>query len=107
MFQVTCSNEQKIKVTVTPETASGKPARIDGALKVSVQSGDGTFTQDPADALSFYAVSGDALADTVFLVEADADLGTGVLNIQDTVTLTVTGVNASSFGFTSAAPEAK
>src|ERR1700741_2684075 len=107
---VSCTTEEKVKITVTPQTASGNTASIDGAVRVSVQSGAGSFTQDPAFPLEFYVVSGDVPGDTVYVVEADADLGPGedqVSLIQDTVTLTVNNVNAASFGLSAGAPEPK
>jgi hypothetical protein len=107
MLGIACSTEEKVKVTAAPLTATGKPARFDGALKVTVQSGDGTVTQDPGEPNSFFAVSGDAPGTTVYLIEADADLGTGIITLQDTVELEVAGVNAASFGLTAGAPEAK
>ncbi len=98
-----CSNEEKVPVTAAPVTSAGRPAQIDGALTVTVQSGDGTVEQDAATPLSFNAVSGDAPGDTVYLVEADADLGAGVVTLQDTFTLSVSGANAASFGLSAGA----
>lgn len=106
-LNVACSNEQKIPVIATPQTAGGRPAQIDGALRVTVQSGDGTVEQDAAKPLEFKAVSGDAPGDTVYLVEADADLGSGVQNISDLVTLTVTSATAANFGLSAGVPEPK
>lgn len=95
----TCNNEQKVTgITATPITDAGNPAPIDGALKITVQSGDGTFAQDPTRPLAFDAISGSALADTVYLVTADADTGPGIKTIQTTYTLTVTSAQASNFG---------
>jgi hypothetical protein len=88
-------------------TASGRPAAIEGALSITVISGDGTFLQDPAEPLVFRVVSGDAVADTVYDVAGDADLGAGVVTIHDTVTLTVTSAQAASFGFTQGPVELK
>lgn len=107
MLDITCTNEEKVPVTVVPVTSQGKPATLDGALRVSVTEGDGTFTQDPATPLQFFAISGDGLGVTTYLVEADADLGEGVKLIQDTVTLTVGGALAANFGMTAGAPVAK
>lgn len=104
---VASNNEQKIKVTAQPQTTSGRPAQIDGAVRVSVQSGEATFTQDPAEPLSFFAVSGDNPGTTEYLVEADADLGAGVVNIQDIVTYEVSGAQAANFGLVAGAPEPK
>jgi hypothetical protein len=98
-----CSNEEMIPVTAAPVTSSGAPAQIDGALTVTVQSGDGSVSQDAASPLTFNAVSGSAPGDTVYLVEADADLGAGVVTLQDTFTLTVTSATAASFGLSAGA----
>lgn len=107
MLQIACTNDQKVTVVATPKTDGGRPAAIDGALRVTVQSGDGTFEQDPATPLQFKAVSGDAPGVTSYLVEADADLGAGVVLIQDIVELTVTGAQASNFGLAAGPVEPK
>lgn len=108
MIEVTCTNEEKVPITAAPVTTSGAPANVDGALRVTVQSGDGTVEQDPNNPLSFFAVSGNNAGVTVFLVQADADLDEGEeALIQDTVELTVTSAAAASFGLTAGAPVAK
>lgn len=104
---IACTNEQKVKVTAAPQTTAGNPAAIDGALRVEVVSGDGTFTQDEAEPLSFYAVSGSGLGQTVYKVSADADLGEGVELIEDLVTLDVSGARAASFGLVAGPAEPK
>jgi hypothetical protein len=104
---ISCTNEQQIPVTASPVSSSGGAATIDGALTVTVQSGDGTVLQDAATPLVFTAVSGDLPGDTVYLIEADADLGAGTTTISDLVTLTVTSATAASFGLTAGAAEAK
>ncbi len=100
---IACSNEEQVLVVASPVTGATppRPAQIQGALRVTVQSGTGTFTQDPARPLEFQAVSGDDPGETVYLVEGDADLGEGEVLIQDTVTLTVNGANAQAFGLSS------
>lgn len=60
MVNVTSTDEQKVKLTAAPVTAAGNPAPIDGALAVEVLSGDATVSQDPAEPLSFYVISGSA-----------------------------------------------
>jgi len=107
MLSVACTNAQKVTVTATPKSISGRPATLDGPLTVTVQSGDGTVEQDPAAPLSFKAVSGEAPGTTVYLVEGDADLGAGVVTIQDTVELTVTSENAANFGLSAGPVENK
>lgn len=107
MFSVACNNEQKVKVTANPTTSSGKPAALDGPLTVTVASGDGTVGQDPAEPNSFYAISGDGVGTTVYSVSGDADLGAGVVAIEDSVQLEVSGAQAAAFGLVSGSPEDK
>lgn len=105
---VQTTNEEKIKITVTPVTSTGQPATLDGPVSVSVIGGEATFVM--IDDLSFYLISQDPPAppgDTTFLVEADADLGQGQVLIQDTITYTVTGALAVNLGLTAGAPEPK
>lgn len=106
MLAVKISNEQKVKITLTPKTDTGKPAKLDGAPVWTVVSGDSTVVPAP-DGLSADLVSSDTPGDTVFLVDADADLGTGVEDLQETITLTVTGANAKNLGLSADAPVPK
>lgn len=107
MFGIACNNEQKVKVTASPTTSSGRPATLDGALKVEVVSGDGTFTQDAAEPNSFFAVSGESVGTTVYKVSGDADLGEGQVLIEESVELEVSGAQAQNFGLVAGAPEPK
>lgn len=95
----TITNEQKVNVTLNPVTATGKPAKLDGAPVWSVISGDSTVVPAP-DGLSADLVSSDTPGDTTFLVDADADLGSGVVDVQDTITLHVEGALAANLGLT-------
>jgi hypothetical protein len=104
---IACTTAEQVPVTAAPVSASGRPAAVDGALTVVVQSGDGTVIQDAATPLSFTARSGDAPGETVYLVSADADLGEGVTTITDLVTLTVTSETAAAFGLSQGAVEPK
>lgn len=91
------SDFQGVPATWSFTTTAGQPATVEGPTDVTVQSGDTTasFVRSGDHAGSFM-VSG--LGDTVFLLSADADLGAGVVTIQDTVTVTVTSAQAASFG---------
>jgi len=106
-MSIACSNEEQVPILAAPVSASGRPAAVDGALTVTVQSGDGTVLQDPATPLAFTARSGDGPGETIYLVTADADLGAGVTTISDLVTLTVTSATAASFGLSQGAVEPK
>ncbi len=106
MQETTITNEQKVNVTLKPVTDTGKPAKLDGAPVWSVVSGDSTVVAAP-DGLSADLVSSDTPGDTVFLVDGDADLGSGVEDIQETITLHVSGANAKNLGITFGTPVAK
>lgn len=106
-IDVNITNEEKVKVTAAPVTSTGRPAQLDGALTVSVVSGDSTFTQDAAEPNSVFLVSSDTPGTTIYLIEADADLGAGIVFIQDTVAIHVAGAMAAALGLTVGAPEAK
>jgi hypothetical protein len=93
------TNEQKINVTLSPKTDTGKPAKLDGAPVWSVIAGDSTVVAAP-DGLSADLVSSDTPGDTTYLIDADADLGEGKEDLQETITLTVTGANAKNLGVT-------
>jgi len=96
MIELICTNEEKIPITANPVTPGGNPVAIDGALQVTIESGMGTV--EVIDPTSFYVVSGSAIGDTTFLVKGDADLGTGIRLISDTVLLHVMGAEASNLG---------
>lgn len=105
-LELILTNEQKIPVTLAPKTATGKPATLDGAPTWEVQSGNSTVVVAP-DGLSAELVSSDDPGDTIFLVRADADLGSGVEEISDTIRLSVQGARAANLGLTAgtAAPK--
>jgi hypothetical protein len=98
-LEFSLTNEEKVTdVTFSPKSSTGRPAQIQsGSLAVEVMSGDGSFAGGGGDALPEF-LSGDNPGDTVYLVKADADLGDGVVEISDTVTLHVAGALASNLG---------
>jgi hypothetical protein len=106
MLEITLTNEQKVTVTLSPVTESGRPAKLDGAPSWSVTSGEGQVL--PAeDGLSAVLVSSDNPGDTEIMVQADADLGAGVETISDVIRLHVEGARASHLGLVAGNPEPK
>jgi len=103
---ISITNEQKVPVTLTPVTDTGKPAKLDGKPTWSVVSGDSTIVVAD-DGMSADLVSSDSPGDTAILIEADADLGSGVTTISDTIELTVVGAQAKNLGLTVGTPVAK
>lgn len=106
MLEVTITNEQQVKVTLNPVTATGKPARVDGAPTWEVVTGNSTV-QPADDGLSADLISSDDPGDTDFLVKADADLGEGVTEISDVIRLTVAGAQAANLGLSAGEPTPK
>ena|SRR6185436_474901 len=106
MLEIKISNEEKVKVTLTPKTAAGKPAKLDGVPTWKVDTGDSTVVVAD-DGLSADLVSSDTPGETIFVVEADADIGEGVETITDAIKLTVNGANAKSLGLVAGTPEPK
>ncbi len=98
MQETTITNAQKVTATLSPTTQSGKPAKLDGAPTWTVVSGDSTVVV-AADGLSASLVSSDTPGDT--------DLGAGVVDVQETVLLHVSGENAANLGFSFGTPELK
>jgi hypothetical protein len=101
MHSVSCNNRQKVTVTASPD------GPIDGALRVTVQDGDGTFEQDPASPLSLKVVSGTIAGQTHYLVEGDVRAGAEVVLISEVIELTVSSAEARSFGLATGAVEDK
>ncbi len=96
--EASITNEQKIPASVTPLSEAGKPAKLDGALAWSVISGTGTVANVSADGLTAELVSGDDPGDTTYLIKGDADLGSGVVEVSDTIVLHVLGAMAAHLG---------
>jgi hypothetical protein len=107
MLEIVITNEQKIQVTLTPVTATNKPAQLDGGATFEVISGTATVAMIDGNPLSAFLVSGDLPGDSEIMVSADADLGDGVETISDIIKLTVAGAKAASLGLTVGAPVAK
>lgn len=108
MLNLTIDNEQKVLITLSPTTSSGRTSRIQpGSLTVTVVSGDSTV--QPVDDSSFYLISDDTPEATVteFDVKADADLGDGVVEIHDSIALTVIDPLAANLGMSAGTPEPK
>ena len=113
MFPVSCDNASQITINLAPDGV------IDGALEFEKVSGDGDFLYDPANQLTFKAVSGtevfdantsDTVGITVIRVTGDVRKGPDRQTITEDVVLTVTEVpvpEATTFGMSTGAIEPK
>lgn len=101
---INLTTTQKVKVTLSPVTASGAPATLDGEPEWTVESGDCTVKPEEGG-LSAYILAGDSAGESIIKVKADADLGEGQRHIEDLVTVNVTSEEAAALGLTVGAPE--
>ncbi len=98
MVEVPLTNEQKVRFTASPTTASGSPASLDGNLGAVVDSGDATV-EPGAGSLDVVVRPGPGfLGDVTGRIQGDADLGAGVETIEETFTLHVTSARAANLG---------
>jgi len=106
MLNIQITNEQQVKVSLAPVTDTKKPATLDGAPAWTTTSGNSQVVV-AEDGLSATLVSSDEPGVTEVLVKADADLGTGVEEISENITLTVVSATAKNLGATVGTPELK
>lgn len=103
MAQGTMTNEEKIVATINPRTAAGNPASVDGPVRAENISGDGSVGANLTP-LSIELVSGTQFgtpAEPFFLefdLVADADLGQGVREIRERVSLEIVSPEATILG---------
>lgn len=105
-MDITINNEQQVVVELHPVTPGGHPAPLDGAPTWTKISGDSEITVSE-DGMSATLVSSDNPGDSEFLVKADADLGSGVVEVSDMIRLSVAGAQAASLGLVAGEPTPK
>lgn len=106
-LDLTITNEEKVKVTLAPVTSTNKPAKLDGTPEWVTISGPAKL-EPASNGLSAYLISDDTnVSDSVFQVNADADLGEGTETISDLITLHVSNAHAKNLGIVAGQPEAK
>lgn len=96
-LDVVSTTEEKVHIKIAPKTASGKPASLDGLAKWEITSGGATIVPDE-DGLGAFVVSEDTSGSSTWKVSGDADLGEGVVTIEDGGTYTYTNPQAAAFG---------
>lgn len=96
-----CTTEQRRRVSLAYTTAIGNPATTDGPTIWSVEQGDATVdtvgkpTDPPLGQHEAYLVSGALSGTSIIRHSADADLGAGIRNIEDTIEFVVSGAEAA------------
>jgi len=102
---IALTTEEKVLLTLSPQTPNGNPAPVDGEPVWSVTAGDVTLDVQPGG-LSAYVVSGAAGTSEV-TVTADADMGEGVKTLSDIAAVNVVPAEAAGLGLSVGAPEPK
>ena len=98
MLELTITNEEQVVVHLLPTTDAGNPTTLDGVPGWLVISGPAKVVP-AADGLSATLISSDTdLSDTVIQVSGDADLGSGVEEVADVITLHTKHANAKRLG---------
>ena len=93
---ITFSDTEKMTgITLHPTKSNGSPTTIDGLPTATVTVGDCTTLVNADGTVD--VISGTP-GNAEVLVEADADLGTGVVTISDVITVTIVGSLATSLG---------
>lgn len=99
-LEVTITNREQVLLTLNPDEP------LDGDATFTVVSGNSTVVPQPGG-LSAQLVSEDGIGDTVYDVSADADPGSGIETIHDTVTLHVVHPHATTLGLSVGDPTPK
>lgn len=104
------NTDEKVPVYVAPVRANGKPAKIDGKAVLSIVSGGATVQAATDEQIAAeptlvgYVVSEDVDGASQWKVTADADLGEGVTNIEETGTYQYSSAPAVSVGASAGTP---
>lgn len=106
MISISVTTQQNVKVSCLPSDDAGKPAQVEGFnVKSSNPAvcGDGEVTVDgapQADGSFLYEAVCEVLTAGVaqLVVDADADLGAGVVDINEAISLSVTNPMAKNLG---------
>lgn len=85
-LDLSCNTAEGKVVILHPESVDKLEVVVDGLPIIAKDSGDGSFTFDPADPTKFTAFSGPAAGVSVFSVKGHS---IGNPDVTDTVTLTV------------------
>ena len=102
--EVRMSSEMKALVSVAPVTPAGNPAPLDGPASFAVQ---GACQVEQASDTSCWVFGAGLGTDSVLTIAGDADLGSGVVPIADTVVFHIDHPQAAAMGTTVGEPVLK
>lgn len=99
-MDITTTNEEQIPITLNPRTTQGHPVEVQNP-EWTVLDGPSTIVPSEDGKSCMFVSSDEANTVTSVKIKADADLGDGVIPIEDVIVYTVTHANASSLGLQS------
>jgi hypothetical protein len=107
MFEVSCTSEEKVVLTLAPTTKGGVAVLPIAPPTVTVESGDGTAAV--IDQSTVEVSSGSLVGDTVFTVAADFDPnGDGLVeHLAEQIVLHVGEAQVVGWGMSAASPVLK
>ena len=103
-IEVSMTLEEKCRLAITPLTAAGNPAQVDGPAQWSVE---GDCTVEPIDDTSAWIISGTSIGDATVTVGCDAYLGEGIVPLGDTALIHVSNPLAANLGLAADTPVLK
>lgn len=102
---ISAAKPRRVHLALAPIDDDGNPATLDGAITATVTDGTGT-AEVQADGTVFVRPAGaEAGASCTVKLSGDADLGTGVEPVEDSVTVAWTHLRAKNLGLTAAVEE--
>lgn len=107
------NTDEKVPIHISPVRANGKPAKLDGKAVLSIVSGGATAEQATDEQIAAeptlvgHVISEDADGSSEWKVEADADLGAGVVPISEGGVYTYSAAPAVSVGASAGTPVPK
>jgi len=105
--------DQKVPITLDPKTEGGHSATLDGAPVLSIVSGNATVQQATEEERAAnpkfvgWVVSEDTAGSSEWKVTGDADLGAGVVPIEEGGTYTYSAAQAKNLGVSAGTPVLK
>lgn len=112
-LDVVSNTDEKIPISIAPKTKGGRPAKVDGKPVLSIVSGGATAEPATDDEIAAnpklvgYLVSEDEAGASEWKVEADADLGEGVVHISEGGAYTYSAAPADNVGASAGSPVPK
>jgi hypothetical protein len=98
MQEFTLKTTEQVRLVANPTKTDGSPSAIDPNTQMSATLVTGDGATAPGNSASEVIVAANTVGDHTFNVDADADLGAGVVTISEVVVLHVLEELAANLG---------